>query len=212
MVVGVRGAVCPLGLWPHPRGYFRTDEIGIFFKPVGDGGGLGSPGGAEDRRIAGAAAEIAGEVVIVAPVAVQMGRGHRSDEARRAKAALAAVMGDHGLLDGMHLALGAGDAFDGADGFAFELWQEKDAGIDRAGAGLVAQDDGTGAAIAFVAALFRAFQPACVAQPVEQRPCGAFGLRDLGFNSVQPETDTGHSSIRRDTPCGGVCACRPDAA
>jgi hypothetical protein len=101
--------------------------------------------------------------------AVEVIDRHRDDEARRAEAALAAVMVDHRALHRMQRAIGAGQPLDGAHGLAVKLRQEQDAGIERARAPRVADHHRAGAAIALVAAFLGAGQAALLAQPVEQR-------------------------------------------
>ena len=96
---------------------------------LGHRGALGGVGGADDRRIAGAAAEVAGELVVMIGGAIGMGGDHRHDKAWGAKTALAAVEIDHGLLHRMQGAIRMGDPFDCAYGFAVELRQEQDAGV-----------------------------------------------------------------------------------
>ncbi len=128
-------------------------------------------GGADDRRIAGAAAEIAGKAVVVVGPPVQMRRRHRHHEARRAEAALAAVMRDQRRLHRVHLARGPRQPLDGADRAAVQLRQEQDAGVQRPRSPVVGHHHRAGAAVALVAALFGAGQPTLLAQPVEQRPC-----------------------------------------
>ena len=84
--------------------------------------------------------------------------GHGDGKARCAKAALAAVIVDHGLLHRMQAAIRCREPFDGGDGFAIDLGQEQDAAVQRAVALVVADHDGTGTAIAFVAAFLGAGQ------------------------------------------------------
>ena len=84
--------------------------------------------------------------------------GHGDGKARCAKAALAAVIVDHGLLHRMQAAIRCREPFDGCDGFAIDLGQEQDAAVQGAVALVVADHDGTRAAIAFVAAFLGAGQ------------------------------------------------------
>ena len=79
-------------------------------------------GGAEDRRVPGTAAEVTSELVVVIRRAVGMSCGHRDRKTGRAKAALAAVMGNEGILSRMGCAIWGGEAFDRCDGFAIDLW------------------------------------------------------------------------------------------
>ena len=77
------------------------------------------------------------------------------------------LVGDHGGLHGMRLSHRAGHAFDGADGFAVELGQEKDAGVERLGPRSIGYHDGAGAAVTLVAALFGAFEASGIAHIVQ---------------------------------------------
>ncbi len=85
-------------------------------------------------------------------------------EARRAEAALQAVVVDEGLLQRMQL-LAVGEPFDGADLPAVGLDREHQAGADR----LAVEDDRAGAADAVLAADMRAGLAAVVADRVDQR-------------------------------------------
>jgi hypothetical protein len=137
--------------------------------------------GAQDRGVACAAAQVTGKRGVMVSVAVEMRCGHRHDKARRAKAALAAVVGDHRGLHRMWLAIGAHQPFDRAHSFAVQLRQEQDASVERAAALGICHHHATSPAIAFVAALFRAFQPCGFPQVIQQgmggvcRGCGNGG-------------------------------------
>src|SRR3954470_14161676 len=84
-----------------------------------DGRRHGFPGG-EDRAVAGASAQIAGDHVAdrhaLRPQGTEASAVERHDEARRAEAALRAVSLDHLALDGV----GAAEAFDGPKRLAVE--------------------------------------------------------------------------------------------
>ena len=71
-------------------------------------GALSGFGGVDDRGIAGAAAEVAGELVVMIGGTIGMGGDHRHDKAWGAKTALAAVEIDHGLLYRMQGAIRMG--------------------------------------------------------------------------------------------------------
>jgi hypothetical protein len=86
----------------------------------------------------------------------------------------------HGLLDGMQAAIGGADAFDGAHGFAMQLRQKQDAGVQRLCAIGITDHNRTGAAVTFVATFFGAVQSGVFAQPVKQRPCRR-GIHLYGF-------------------------------
>jgi hypothetical protein len=133
--------------------------------------------------------------VVGAPV--EVGCCHRDDEARRAEAALAAVVLDHRRLHGVELPPGAGDALHRAYGATVKLRQEKDAGVERAGPGIVRDHDGAGAAIAFVAAFLGAGQALLLAQPVEKRGCRG-RIDGLRF-PVEKKPDCHPCLIRRVT-------------
>ena len=134
-------------------------------------------GGFDDRPVAGAAAQVAGErlVDLVAArqarpsglVLVERPQGHH--EARRAEAALRAVAIDHRLLDGVQRAIWLAQVFHGIEGAAVEGGQELDAGVDglegeTAFAIEFADDDGAGAAVAFRAAFLGAAGTQILAQ------------------------------------------------
>jgi hypothetical protein len=124
----------------------------------------------QDRRVAGAAAQVAGKLRLSWPVSpLRCAVAMADDEAGRAEAALRPVMLDHGLLHRVQLAIGTGEAFDRAQRAAVELRQEEDAGVQRTAALRVGHHHGAGTAVAFVAALLGAGQAAAIAQPVEQR-------------------------------------------
>src|SRR5581483_2137839 len=125
-----------------------------------------------DRAIPGAAAEIAaeliGELLGLRDLAVEA-LEHRHDEARRAEAALGAVVLDHGLLHGVR----AAEALDGHELAARDHGHERDARVDRAEARpalrvTLDEVDRAGAAVALGAALLRA-REAARAEPVGER-------------------------------------------
>ena len=165
---GERRAACEVG--GHRRG----------------GGGLG---GAGDGGIAGAAAEVAGELVVMILRAVRVGGGHGGDEAGSAEAALGAVVLDHCALDRVQGAIGRGDALDGADFAAMQVRQQHDAGV-LCGPGAVgrAGHHRAGAAIAFVAALLCSCEAPLLAQPVEHRGGGG-DVAQLHGLSVEKKRD-----------------------
>ena len=138
--------------------------------------------GRDDRRIARAAAEVAGERV-VDPLRAQRGgavvglgvvlveREQRHHEAGRAEAALRAVALDHRPLHGVRRAVRAGEVLDRQQLAAVQLADEPDAGVDRLVADAPVSEppdrDRAGAAVALVAALLGAGPPLDQAQPVE---------------------------------------------
>src|SRR5690242_6209750 len=105
--------------------------------------------GLDDVHVAGAAAEVALEappdllVVRVRVLREQVGRGH--DEARRAVAALQAVLVPECLLDRVELAV-LGHALDGGEVLALRLDGEERAALD----GLAVDEDRARAALAGV--------------------------------------------------------------
>ena len=134
--------------------------------------------GVNDRPVAGAAAEIAREL-IVDPVTIDgaalLAHGEeRHDDAGRAEAALRAVVIDHRLLNGVKRGP-VRQIFDGQDLGAVRHAQEGDAGIDRPVHKLAVlqsrENDGAGAAIAFIAAFLRSRGAAILPQPVKKAPC-----------------------------------------
>ena len=216
-VVAVIGAIGARDLWrgeavclPGPlRGYLGQDES-VLGHLGGDWAGFGGLGGADDRGVAGAAAEVACKhgVVICAPCG--MGHGHRDDEAGGAKTALAAVVVDHGRLHRMWGAVGGGEAFDGAHGFAVQLRQEQDAGVKGTGAVFVGDHDGAGAAVALIAALFGAVESLGFAQEIKKRPRWGLTLK-AERRSIQEKRDFGHGISCRGL-FGWPFARPPDAA
>ena len=95
----------------------------------------GLQGGVDDRPIAGAAAEIAGERIVDriaghGPLGFVIQGEEAHDDAGRAEAALRAVMRHHGGLDRMQCALGR-EILDGDEFGAVDLAEQQDAGIDR---------------------------------------------------------------------------------
>ncbi len=141
---------------------------------VGRGSVAGREPCGQDRAIAGAAAEIAGELVAEARGgrgrAGMIGGEQAHHDARRAEAALRAVMVDHRLLHRMQ-AVALGEVLDRDEFGAVELAKQQDAGVDRLVGELAAaqtrEHDRAGAAIALGAAFLRAGRPLLFAQPVE---------------------------------------------
>ena len=88
----------------------------------------------DDRAIAGAAAEIAGERLVDAlarrRLAAVIMREQAHHDAGRAEAALRAVQVDHRLLHGMQR-LALGEILDGEQFRAVDLAEQQDAGVDR---------------------------------------------------------------------------------
>jgi len=151
--------------------------------------------GVEDGAIAGAAAEVARQLVgellprrLRAGLAVALvGARHRHRDARRAEAALRAVALDQRLLHRMQLAPGdRAQVLHRQQRLAVERGQEAQAGVDGAqaqatddgGAGAgragrfgaireLGDDDGAGAAVALVAALLGAHGARVLAQPAQ---------------------------------------------
>ena len=157
--------------------------------------------GIEDRPVAGAAAQVARQVVgellaggLRAGCAVALvAGGQRHHEARRAEAALRAVAVDHRALHRVQR-VGTGrmrpahrfEVLDREQRLAVERGQEADAGVDRpqaqaadqggcgrrrCGVGQLGHDHGAGAAVALAAAFLGAGAARVLAQPVEHAAC-----------------------------------------
>ena len=144
------------------------------------------------------------------PAPVEVSGGHRHDKSRGAESALAAVMVNHRLLDRVERAIGASNAFDRPYGFAVELGQEQDAGVQRTCTSLIGDHHATGAAIALIAAFFGAGQAAGFAQPIQKGLC--WMGRDLNGFTIQAERHVyrcGHLDAQpryQDVKAGGVDA------
>ena len=89
-------------------------------------------------------------------LSVQVIGCHGDDKPRGAKAALAAVEGDHRLLHRVQGTIGRADAFDGGDGFAMDLGQKQDATVNGAVPLCIADHDRARPAVTLVAAFFGA--------------------------------------------------------
>jgi hypothetical protein len=94
-----------------------------------------------------------------------MARDHRGDKPRGAEPALAAVLINQSLLNGVQAVFA--DAFDRAHGFTVELGQEENAGIQCTHRGAILNDDRTSTAVAFVTAFLCSCKAAIFAQPIE---------------------------------------------
>ena len=164
--------------------------------------------GIEDRPVAGAAAQVAGQLVgqllarrhAAAGAVLLVAGEHRHREARRTEAALRAVAIDQRLLRRVQRA--AADrlqVLDREQRLAVERGQQADAGVDGtecepadrlrvAILGQLANDDGAGAAVALVAAFLGADAAGVLAQPVEHA-AGGRGLADLDDLAAVEEAD-----------------------
>ena len=135
-------------------------------------------------------------------------REQRHHEARRAEAALRAVLLHHRRWTGCRVAVGPAQVLHGEKLAAVELTQEGDAGIDRAvaqalGAGRALgahHDHGAGPAIALVAALLGADQPLGAAQPVEHRQRRVAGLDRAQLMAEEEADRVSHAASRVRTP------------
>ena len=153
--------------------------------------------GVDDRPVAGAAAEIAGDPVIDL-VARHLAFGRlvhgeqRHDEARRAEAALRGVACDHLLLDRMQRAVRRGEVLDRHHLAAVDLTEKLDAGIDRLvdqpAAAHAAERHRAGAAIALGAAFLGAGGAFGFAQIVEQQRIG-IDVGELDQTALADEAD-----------------------
>jgi len=166
-------------------------------RPDGRGVRVGAHGlsGRQDRAVAGAAAEVAGERILqgarVRRAAFALVGVEAHHEPRRAEAALAGVVRHHRLLDRMQAPV-APQALDGKQRPAVEHRGEQDAGVDRPEAHAavlkLAQHDGAGAAVALSAALLGPGAAQVIAQQVQhrQRRVDVGTLADL---AIQQESD-----------------------
>ena len=132
--------------------------------------GRGRADRGHDVLVAGTAADVALDRVadlVVGRVAVageQVGRGH--DHARRAEAALQAVLLPEGGLERVELVRAGGHALDGGDGGAVGLDGEHRARLH----GAAVDVDGAGAALAGVAADVGAGQVEVLADGLDEQP------------------------------------------
>ncbi len=157
------------------------DPFRVLFQPLWQGGALNRTGGADDRGVARAAAEVPRKDGVVIGAALGMARDHRGDKPRGAEPALATVLINQSLLNSVEPVFA--NAFDRADSFAVQLGQEQDAGIQRTHRGAILHDDRAGTTIAFVTAFFGSCETAIFAQPIKQGPCR--GLRDKDCLSIE---------------------------
>ena len=111
------------------------------------------------------------------------------------------MMVDQRLLDRVQLAIGPRDTFNSADGFSIKLRQEQDTGIHCPWPGLIRHNHRAGAAIPFVAALFRAGEALVFAQKIQKGARGR-NLAKPHRRPVQQKRDPGHQQSRRVTPLG----------
>ncbi|MCY1354352.1 hypothetical protein D9M69_407270 [compost metagenome] len=140
-------------------------------------------GGVDDRAVAGAAAQVAGQGLhglgLVVAVAVLLQGEQRHDEAGGAEAALGTVAIHHRLLHGMQLALVL-EVFHGDQLLAVQRRHEGQAGVQGAVADAVAvqlaDDHGAGTAIARGAAFFGTGFADMLTQVVEHRDIGIEGM------------------------------------
>ncbi|MNF81265.1 hypothetical protein D3C84_635290 [compost metagenome] len=140
-------------------------------------------GGVDDRAVAGAAAQVAGQgfhgLALVVAAAVLLQGEQRHDEAWGAEAALGAMAIHHGLLHRMQLALVL-EIFHGDQLLAVQGRDEGQAGVEGAIADAVAlqlaDDHGAGTAIARGATFFGTGFADMLTQVVEHRDIGIEGL------------------------------------
>ena len=152
----------------------RGSSVGGRGEPVGRRAVAGRERRGEDRPVAGTAAKIAGKLVAEAGRrrrdAGMIGGEEAHHDARRAKAALGAMVVDHRLLQRMQR-LALGEILDRDQLGAVELAEQENAGVDRLVRQLAVaeprQHHRAGAAIAFGAAFFRPLGAFIFAQPVK---------------------------------------------
>ena len=173
----------------------------------------------DDRPIAGAAAQVAGQRIadrfarghraVRAALLVTMlfvYRPHRHDEARRAEAALRAVAFDHRLLHRMQRAVRLAQVFDGVERFAVERGHELDARVDRlevdaARRVALADHDRACAAVAFGAAFLGAGAMRVFAQ-ILQHGAGDGRVLDLADRVAVVEANRlSHVSLLSNVLC-----------
>ncbi len=173
----------------------QLPALGIRRENIGRRAMEGGHRGIGDRAIARAAAEIAGEDVIEGRAGQRafglvIGREEAHHDARRAEAALRAVMRDHRLLDRVELPAGR-EILHGQHFRAVDLAKQENAGIHRliahAALAQAGEHDGAGPAIAFVAAFLRAGGALLLAQPFEQREGG---IEAVAFDGPATEDET----------------------
>ncbi len=123
--------------------------------------------GADDLVVAGAAAEIAGELetdLVLAGIGVLVEQGlSRHQKARRANAALERGPFEEALLERVQVPW-LGEAFDRLDPCSLGFNRQDNAAIDRD----AAEHDRTGAAVAVVAAFFGAGEAQGLAEDFQQ--------------------------------------------
>ena len=158
--------------------------------------------GTHDVGVAGAAADIAGEVVtdfVLGRVRVSREQlADRHDHPRRAEAALQGVVLMEGRLDRMQGAVAGCEAFDGRDRRTVGHHGENRAGFDR----LSIDIDGAGAALRRVAPDMGSGQTKIVAEKMNQKLArfdrsGPARAIDLEGDDILPFSGFAHSFLRR---------------
>ncbi|CAI8407505.1 MAG: Uncharacterised protein [Rhodospirillaceae bacterium] len=135
--------------------------------------------GCEDRPIARAAAEVAGDVGLglLDRRTIEVHGGQRHDKAGGAEPALRTVTSDHGILHGVQAVRRLSKVFNRHDPMSVNRRQQRDAGVDRSIDKVVfrafdmGQQHGTGATIALVAAFLGSRAAAMLTQEIQQRGC-----------------------------------------
>lgn len=158
--------------------------------------------GVPDGPVAGAAAEVAAELVVFAALVGEVvavaafEEGH--NEARGAEATLRAHVFDESMLCGVE-AVAVGEALDRDELPAVQRGQEDEAGVDSTPGGLpcsvsVEECDGSGAAVPFGTALLRAGEMGLTSQIAEQG--GLWGEAVDGvLSSVEGKSNGVHESV-----------------
>ena len=170
--------------------------------------------GIEDRPVAGAAAQVAGQIssasccrVGFVPLAGKalVACRQRHHEARRAEAALRAVAVDHRLLHRVQrVAAGVAHVFHREQRLAVQRGQEADAGVDAlqlelAAARRLADDHRAGTAVAFGAAFLGAGAARVFAQPL-QHGAGGRSVGDLDQAAAVVERDRARAHLDAVAP------------
>jgi epoxyqueuosine reductase len=190
---------------PRERTQRPCRRVGVAREGIGCAAQADLLGGVEDGAIAGTAAQIAAQrphrrLARCRRVIVAVGE-QAHHEARRAEAALRAVMIDHRLLHGMQRAVRRLQALDRDQLAPVERRDRLDAGIDRAmdepaTVARLRDDHGAGAAIALRAALLGAAAPLGAAQPFEHGRVRIDPV-DLAHAPIEQKTDAGHRTEPR---------------
>ncbi len=197
-------AVAELGHFTWGDGLELGDGLGFAgIELVRLAAAAGLFGGFEDRSVAGAAAEVAGQgfvglvrIVFIDRAGVLLQGEQAHDEARRAEAALRAVAVDHRLLDAVQTALVL-EVFDADQLLAVQRGDEGQARVEgaiaQALAHQLADHHGTGATVTGGAALLGSGLATILAQILQHRGVGIECALAAQF-SIEEKLDQGEAS------------------